>query len=120
MRWDRVGAGWGPEEGVMRVRAATRFGWTPALAARVAAPTLVMAGEYDRLPERRGVFEQLGSKDKVLLTVSCASHFMQWEMQRAAVHRASREWLTRGSLEGQRRGAAVVDRDGTFRVVSLE
>ena len=44
----------------MRVRAATRFGWTRALAAKVAAPTLVMAGEYDRLEERRSVYEQLG------------------------------------------------------------
>lgn len=116
MQWDRVGAGWGPEGGVMRVRAATRFGWTPALAAKVAAPTLVMAGEFDRLVERRAVFDQVGAKDKVFLTVSCASHFMQWEKQRAALHVASREWLTHGCLRNVRRGEIRVDPEGGFRI----
>ena len=115
MRWDRVGAAWGPEGGVMRVRSATRFGWTPELAAKVRAPTLVMAGEFDRLEERRRVFEQIGSKDKVFLTVSCASHFVLWEKQHAALHAASKQWLTRGRLGKVRRGEMHVDPDGEFR-----
>ena len=100
----------------MRVRAATRFGWTPELAAKVAAPTLVMAGEFDRLAERRAVFDQIGSKDKVFLTVSCASHFMQWEKPRAALHVASREWLTHGHVKRVRHGEIRVDPEGGFKV----
>jgi pimeloyl-ACP methyl ester carboxylesterase len=115
MQWDRVGASWGPEGGVMRVRAATRFGWTRALAAKVAAPVLVMAGEYDRLEERRSVYEQLGSKDKVFMNVACASHFMLWEKQHTALHVASKEWLTHGRLKNVRRGEMRVDPDGNFQ-----
>ena len=116
MQWDRVGASWGPEGGVMRVRAATRFGWTRALAAKVVAPTLVMAGEYDRLEERRAVYEQLGSKDKVFMHVACASHFMLWENQHTALHVASQEWLTHGRLKNVRRGEMRVDPDGIFQI----
>ncbi len=118
MQWDRVGAGWGPEEGVMRGRTATRFGWTRELAAKVVAPTLVMVGEYDRLEERRKVFEQINSKDKVFLNVSCASHFMLWEKQHAALHEASKEWLTEGRLKNVRSGEVTVDPDGQFRVTA--
>jgi len=115
MQWDRVGASWGPEGGVMRVRAATRFGWTRALAAKVVAPVLVMAGEYDRLEERRSVYEQLGSKDKVFMNVACASHFMLWEKQHTALHVASKEWLAHGRLKNVRRGELRVDPDGNFQ-----
>jgi pimeloyl-ACP methyl ester carboxylesterase len=116
MQWDRVGASWGPEGGVMRVRAATRFGWTRELAGKVRAPTLVMAGEYDRLEERRSVYEQLGSKDKVFMNVACGSHFMLWEKQHTALHIASKEWLTHGRLKNVRRGEIRVDPDGAFIV----
>jgi pimeloyl-ACP methyl ester carboxylesterase len=102
----------------MRVRAATRFGWTRTLAAKVAAPTLVMAGEYDRLEERRSVYEQLGSKDKVFMNVACASHFMLWEKQHTALHVASKEWLTHGRLKNVRRGELRVDPDGEFQAVA--
>lgn len=112
MQWDRVGAGWGPAEGVMRGRAATRFGWPPELAARVKAPTLVMVGEFDRLQERYQVFRQIGSRDKVFLEIACASHFALWERQHAVLHRASKEWLTHGRLEGLRRGEMRAGPDG--------
>ena len=118
MLWDRVGAGWGPEEGVMRGRTATRFGWTPELAAKVTAPTLVMVGEYDRLDERRKVYDQLSSKDKVFLNVSCGSHFMLWEKQHSALHAASKEWLTGGRLKNVRRGEIRVDPEGGFQVAA--
>jgi pimeloyl-ACP methyl ester carboxylesterase len=117
MQWDRVGAGWGPAEGVMRGRAATRFGWPPELAARVKAPTLVMVGEFDRLEERRKVYEQLGSKDKVFLNVSCGSHFMLWEKQHAVLHLASKAWLTDGRLKNMRRGELRVNPEGGIEPV---
>jgi pimeloyl-ACP methyl ester carboxylesterase len=116
MAWDRVGAGWGPREGVMRYRMATRFGWTPELAGKVRAPTLVVAGEYDRLAERRAVYDQLGARDKVFLPVACASHWMCWEAQHPRLHAASAEWLGDGRLRGLRHGEARVERDGRFTV----
>ena len=112
MAWDRVGASWG-EAGVMRYRMATRFGWTRELAAKVKAPTLVMAGEYDRLEERRSVYEQIGARDKVFMAVACGSHWMCWEMQHSRLHFASGEWLAHGRLAGQRRGEVRVDAGGT-------
>ena len=115
MEWDRVGASWGLE-GVMRGRAATRFGWTPELAAKVTAPTLVMVGEFDRLDERRNVYEQISSKDKVFLNVSCGSHFMLWEKQHTALHVASGEWLAHGRLKDVRRGEMRVNPDGDFQI----
>jgi len=115
MQWDKVGASWGPPEGVMRGRTATQFGWTRDLAASVKAPTLVMVGEYDRPAERRTVYEQLGSSDKVFVKVACASHFMLWEKQHRALHDASLEWLRDGRLKGVKQGEMVVDADGNFR-----
>jgi pimeloyl-ACP methyl ester carboxylesterase len=114
MAWDRVGASWGPAGGVMRYRMATRYGWPPRLAAKVRAPTLVVAGEYDRLAERRSVYELLGARDKVFLGVACASHWMCWEMQHARLHAASREWLAGGRLRGLRRGELRVEASGKF------
>jgi pimeloyl-ACP methyl ester carboxylesterase len=98
----------------MRGRAATGFGWTHALAAKVNAPTLVMVGEFDRLKERRTVYEQIGSRDKVFVNVTCASHFLVWEKQHRALHDASVEWLRTGTLKGMSRGEMRVEPDGTF------
>ncbi|MEI7924797.1 MAG: hypothetical protein WCI61_01215 [Chloroflexota bacterium] len=114
MKWDAIGASWGPPEGVMRGRTATRFGWTPELAARITAPTLVMVGEFDRLDERRTVFEQIGSSDKVFLDVACGSHFMVWEKPHRTLHAASLEWLQRGQVKKVSRGEFRVDADGKF------
>lgn len=112
MEWDRVGAGWGPREGVMRSRVPTRFGWPPALAAKLAAPTLVMVGEFDRLDQRRKAYDDIGAKDKVFLKVACGSHFMQWEKQHAVLHLASAAWLADGRLAGLRRGELYAGPDG--------
>jgi pimeloyl-ACP methyl ester carboxylesterase len=120
MQWDKVGASWGPPEGVMRGRAATGFGWTQALAAKVSAPTLVMVGEYDRLNERKTVYDQIGSRDKVFVNVTCASHFLVWEKQHRALHDASVEWLRTGKLKGMSRGEMRVEPDGRFVQVSAQ
>ena len=118
MQWDKVGASWGPREGVMRARTATQFGWTKDLAASVTAPTLVIVGEYDRLAERKTVYEQLGARDKVFVGVTCASHFMLWEKQHRALHDASLEWLRDGKLKGMSHGEMEVDADGNFKAVA--
>ena len=112
MQWDRIGASWAG--GVMRERVATRFGWTRELAGKVVAPTLVVAGEFDRIEERRTVHAQLGSRDKVFLNVACGSHFMLWEKQRAVLHAASLEWLLYGRAGKVRRGTLRVDGTGGY------
>jgi len=115
MKWDKLGSTWGPEGvGVMRGRIATGFGWTEELAKKVVAPTLIVVGEYDRLSDRRTVFEQLGSRNKVFINVACASHFMLWEKQRRVLHETSVEWLTRGSVRNVSRGEFRVDDKGTY------
>lgn len=118
MQWDRVGASWGPPEGIMRGRIATGFGWTRDLAAKVTPPTLIIVGEFDRLSERRTVYEQISSPQKVFVNVSCASHFMLWEKQHRALHEASLEWLRDGRLKGVSRGEFKVDPEGRFVPVS--
>ncbi len=119
MKWDKVGSTWGPEGvGVMRGRIATGFGWTKELAAKVVAPTLIVVGEYDRLKERRTVFEQIGSKDKVFIDVACASHFMVWEKQHRVLQETSVAWLTRGNVKDVRRGEFRVDEKGVYTLVA--
>ncbi|MFZ9562575.1 MAG: alpha/beta hydrolase, partial [Burkholderiales bacterium] len=96
MEWDRIGESWG-KDGAMRGRVATNFGWTEELSRKVTSPTLVVVGEFDRLVERRTVYEQIASKEKVFLDVACASHFLVWENQRKVLHESSLEWLRDGN-----------------------
>lgn len=112
MDWDRIGAAWGPAEGVMRIPNRTDFGWTPELAARLTAPTLVMTGEYDHPEDRIAVYEQIGSRYKTFLNIACGSHFIQWEKQHLGLFTASREWLTTGKLCDRRLGKFRLDADG--------
>ncbi len=119
MKWDKVGSTWGPEGiGVMRGRIATGFGWTQEMAAKVVTPTLIVVGEYDRLKERRTVYEQISSKDKVFINVACASHFMVWEKQRRVLHETSVAWLKDGRVKNVSRGEFRVDEDGSYKPVA--
>lgn len=116
MNWDKVGSSWGPAGiGVMRGRVATDFGWTKDLAAKVTTPTLIVVGEFDRLNERRVVYEQISSKEKVFVNVACASHFMVWEKQRRVLHETSLSWLTAGHVKNVRRGEFRVAENGAYQ-----
>lgn len=118
MKWDKVGSTWGPEGvGVMRGRIATGFGWTEELAKKVITPTLIVVGEYDRLKERRTVFEKISSKEKVFVDVACASHFMVWEKQRRVLHETSVSWLAQGHVRNVRRGEFRVEDSGVYKPV---
>ena len=113
MQWDRIGDSWGAN-GAMRGRVATNFGWTQELSQKVTSPTLVVVGEFDRLAERRTVYEQIASQDKVFLNVACASHFMVWEKQHKVLHESSLEWLRDGQIKGVKRGEFRVDYEGKY------
>jgi pimeloyl-ACP methyl ester carboxylesterase len=113
MQWDRIGESWG-KDGAMRGRVATNFGWTEEQSRKVTSPTLVVVGEFDRLAERRTVYEQIASKEKVFLDVACASHFLVWEKQRKVLHDSSLEWLRDGNVKGVKNGEFRVDYEGKY------
>jgi hypothetical protein len=66
--------------------------------------------------ERRRRIEKskivMGSESKVFAGIACASHFVVWEKQHAALHQASREWLTKGTFNGVTRGMFRIDPQG--------
>ena len=115
LRWDPIGAGWGP--GVMRSPNRTDSGWTPAMAARVRAAVLVITGELDRPEARLEAHRLIGSSRKAFIRVESASHFMAWEKQRHVLHAASLEWLDKGTVQGQGRGGFRVDWNGRYTPV---
>lgn len=106
---DPVGAAWGGLRGPTR----SYWGWTARGAARLTVPTLVMAGECDRLLSGNiALYGDLGSPDKCFLQIACASHFMMWERGRHVQRRAALEWLDHGTLDGARAGTFRADEVG--------
>ena len=107
MQVDKLGATWGPADGVMRVSNAPAWGWNREFAARVEAPTLILVGEQDFIFEAaKPLYTDLtGAPSKYLINMECATHYAFWEsfhytrMQDAAI-----EWLTTGKYQGQSEG----------------
>jgi len=116
MQWDRIGAAWGPPEGVMRIPHRTDFGWTEDLAKRLAAPTLIMTGAYDKPDQRLAAYRAIGPKQKIFLKIAGGSHFIQWEKQHRVLFASSLEWFAKGSLQGKRHGQLSVDEEGQFEI----
>jgi pimeloyl-ACP methyl ester carboxylesterase len=100
---DPEGMTWGP--GVMRAPTRTYWGWNAEEAKRINVPTLVMLGEFDALnPSNKELYEDLGTDNKVFVSIACGSHFLVWEKNHGALHEASRQWLTNGTFNGLSRG----------------
>lgn len=105
--YDPVGASWGPtgpEGGVMRFPTTTQWGFNATAAKKITAPTLIVRGELDTpssATRANELFEDLGSANKALRTIPCASHFMIWESQRHELHRLSSTWLANGALPAE-------------------
>ncbi len=110
--WDRIGAGWGGPEGVMRAPVLKDFGWTPELAAKVTAPTVVIVGEFDTPDVRKKAFDAIGATNKVFIRVACSTHFMVWEKQHTLLQRLSLEWLSTGKIAGASHGMFAADANG--------
>lgn len=99
--YDPLGAAWGPPGGVMHIPVTTQWGWNPTTAGQVVAPTLIVRGALDTTISATNLTHlhaDLGTTEKALVTVPCASHFMMWESQRHALHALSAAWLTGGAL----------------------
>jgi pimeloyl-ACP methyl ester carboxylesterase len=100
---DPLGMTWGP--GVMRAPTRTYWGWNAEEAKRVKVPTLVMLGEFDELnASNKQLYEDLGTDNKVFVSIPCGSHFLVWEKNHSALHEASRQWLMNGTFNGGKRG----------------
>ena len=102
---DPVGATWGT--GVRRAPSVTTWGWNREEVARQRTPMLLFAPETDGQvsPERVAeLYEDLGSSNKVLAYVACASHNAMWEANRRLLFEASLEWLRERSVDGVEAG----------------
>lgn len=110
---DPVGATWGP--GGLRAPTRTYWGWNANGARKVEVPTLIMVGEHDDLmTSNLALFEDLGARDKVFLSIAGGTHFMNWEKQRRVLHAASAEWLSGGALRGAASGVFRADEAGVI------
>jgi pimeloyl-ACP methyl ester carboxylesterase len=102
---DPVGATWGP--GVRRAPRTAVWVWNSEMAAGTETPTLLVAGIHDKqiVPERvRSLYDDLGSRRKVLVDLGCASHNAMWERNHTVLFEASLEWLLQETVEGKEEG----------------
>ena len=70
-------------------------------------PTLMVAGVHDKQvpPERvRELYADLGAPNKVFVDLACSSHNAAWERNHLQLFRASLEWLTAATVNGQKQG----------------
>lgn len=112
MAVDEVGATWGPDgEGIIRAPNRMNFGWRGNLE-RIKAPTLVMLGEYDNYSQRLQAWKGLSVEHRLFIKIACASHFVAFERGRHLLFRATKEWLDRGTVDGQASGEYAGDVDG--------
>lgn len=103
---DPVGATWGT--GVRRAPQVTSWGWTSAVVAKIAIPTLAVSGADDKQVQPQRVQEfiaDLGSKEKVFVDLACSSHNALWEKNHLLLFAASLEWLTKGTVTGSAQGS---------------
>jgi pimeloyl-ACP methyl ester carboxylesterase len=99
---DPVGATWGT--GVRRAPQVTLWGWTSAIVAKTQIPTLMVSGASDKQvnPDRvRELYADLGSPNKVFVDLACSSHNAMWEKNHLLLFKASIEFLTQGTVQGQ-------------------
>jgi len=102
---DPVGATWGT--GVRRAPQVTVWGWNSAVVAKTKTPTLMVTGAYDKqVPSDhvRDLYADLGAERKVFIDLACSSHNAMWEKNHLLLFKASAEWLTKGSVNGQHEG----------------
>jgi len=115
LEFDPLGSTWGTT-GVRRAPfQGTLFGWNPTVARRIEAPTLIIAGDLDRMSgvtHGRNLYDDLLIDNKVFVHVECASHQLVWENQHMILLRASEEWLRHGTFAGHPDGFFFVDSEG--------
>jgi pimeloyl-ACP methyl ester carboxylesterase len=94
-------------KGALRQLPALNYGMNEELAKRVRTPFAMVTGALDTVVKPQAVREfyaDLGSSDKVLVDLACASHFAMWEKNRMLVFKASLDWIRDGKIQGMSRG----------------
>lgn len=103
---DPIGASWTPA--VMRAPiSSSSWGWTVERVRAMQMPVLMVSGVNDKQvdPQRvRDLYEDLGSQQKVFVSLACSSHNAMWEKNHLRLFQASLEWLQKGTVDGQRSG----------------
>jgi pimeloyl-ACP methyl ester carboxylesterase len=102
---DPVGATWG--SGVRRAPQVTNWGWNAKAVAATHVPTMMVTGEHDKqVPSQfvRDLYADIGSDQKVLIDLACSSHNAMWEKNHLPLFQASLEWLTKGTVNGNKQG----------------
>ncbi|MGC4082525.1 MAG: alpha/beta fold hydrolase [Vicinamibacterales bacterium] len=102
---DPVGATWGT--GVRRAPSTPSWGWNQAVVSKTTIPLLMVAGVHDGQvpPERvRQLYTDHGAREKVFIDLGCSSHNAMWEKNHLLLFKASLEWLTAGTVNGQKDG----------------
>jgi len=102
---DPVGASWDPAARRAPVTAPSPgSSWTPEMAKNTKIPTLMVAGVHDGQvnPQNvRNLYNDIGG-DKVFVDLACSSHNAMWEKNHLLLFAASREWLDKGTVNGQK------------------
>ena len=99
----------------MRIRTGNNWGWNGTTVPTVTLPMLYVIGQNDGLlAQGRALFADIGSENKVMVEVACASHFLNWERRHKVLHEASKHFLRHGSVHGVKRGVLTVNADGTI------
>ena len=83
------------------------MGLEPGGGGEDADPASDGAGVHDGQvpPERvRQLYADHGAKEKVFIDLGCSSHNAMWEKNHLILFRATLEWLTAGSVNGQKEG----------------
>ena len=125
LEFDPLGSTWG-SAGVRRAPVwnspgpgFASWGWNAALAGRITVPTLIIRGDLDTTVPIAQIRDLLGDlvalRQKVVIHVACASHFLMWETQHLSLLDASVEWLTNGTYLGRFNGTFAVDAGGNIR-----
>jgi len=98
---DPVGSAWEPA--VRRAPAVPIWGWNQAVVSKMQTPFLMVAGAHDKqiVPAVvRNLYNDLASKEKVLVDLACASHNAMWESNHLLLFKASVDWLKDGKVNG--------------------
>jgi pimeloyl-ACP methyl ester carboxylesterase len=96
---------WGP--GVRRAPNVASWGFNKDAVAKLQVPYAMATGEHDEQvsPQTvRRLYEDLGSRDKVIIDLACSSHNAMWEKTHLLLFKASLEWLRDGRVNGLERG----------------
>ncbi len=114
MHFDPLGSTWGAG-GVMRIRTGNNWGWNSTTVPTVTVPMLYVIGQNDALlTQGRDLYAAIGSQNKVMVEVACASHYLNWERRHKILHKASEHFLRHGSFEGVEQGVLTLNADGTI------